>query len=247
MKISIIHPSRNRAEKAHQAILQWLAASSKKVEIQYILTLDNDDNQLSEYMQWLNKLESESTQPNFTVSHIRGVSDYIVAAVNRGAKIAKGDILIFMADDFEAPSNWDLDIVSVIFDTIQNNKELSYRVGDVTLGRNAQKVALLVSDNCNTAYNLLTLPIITKEFYQEFGYFFHPEFKSMWCDNFIYEQAKRNGYLVDARQIVFTHRHYTNVNAEFRSEIDETYIRSNNMYNEGKVTFDKLMALNNWN
>jgi hypothetical protein len=41
--------------------------------------------------------------------------------------------------------------------------------------------------------------------------------------------------------------HYTNVNAEFRSEIDETYIRSNNMYNEGKVTFDNLMALNNWN
>jgi len=247
MKISIIHPSRNRANKAHQAILQWLAASSKKAEIQYILTLDNDDSQLSEYMEWLNKLESESTQPNFTVNHIRGVSDYIVAAVNRGAKIAEGDILVFMADDFEAPLNWDLDIVKVILDTIQNRKEIPYRVNDIVNLNNAYKVALLVSDNCNTANNLLTLPIITKEFYQENGYFFHPDFKSMWCDNFIYEQAKRNGYLVDARQIIFTHRHYTNVNAEFRSEIDETYIRSNNMYNEGKVTFDNLMALNNWN
>jgi len=245
--ISIIHPSRNRSEKAHKAILQWLAASSKEVEIQYILSLDNDDNQLNEYMDWLNKIESESTQPNFTVTHIIGVSDYIVAAVNRAATIAIGDILIFMADDFEAPLNWDLDATNIIFDTIKNKKEISYRVSDVTLCRNAEKVALLVSDNCNTAYNLLTLPIITKEFYNENGYFFHPEFKSMWCDNFIYEQAKRNGYLIDARHIIFIHRHYTNVNAEFRSDIDETYTRSNNMYNEGKVTFDKLMALNNWN
>jgi hypothetical protein len=124
---------------------------------------------------------------------------------------------------------------------------MAYRVNDIVSLTNTSKVALLVSDNCNTANNLLTLPIITKEFYQENGYFFHPDFKSMWCDNFIYEQAKRNGYLVDARQIVFTHRHYTNVNSEFRSEIDETYIRSNNMYNDGKITFDKLMALNNWN
>jgi hypothetical protein len=247
MKISIIHPSRNRANKAHQAILQWLAASSKKVEIQYILSLDNDDSQLNEYMEWLDKLDHESTQPNFTVSHIRGVSDYVVAATNRAAKIAIGDILIFMADDFEAPLNWDLDIVNVILKTIEIKKALIYITNNIAQLGNAKKVALLVSDNCNTAYNLLTLPIITKEFYQENGYFFHPEFKSMWCDNFIYEQSKRKGYLVDARQIIFTHRHYTNVNAEFRSEIDETYIRSNNMYNEGKVTFDKLMAENNWN
>lgn len=245
--ISIIHPSRNRSEKAHQAILQWLAASSKKVEIQYILSLDDDDSHLSEYMDWLNKIEAESTQPNFTATHITGISDYVVAATNRGAKIAKGDILIFMADDFEAPLNWDLDATNIIFDTIKNKKEISYRVGNFSLERDAEKVALLVSDNCNTSYNLLTLPIITKEFYNENEYFFHPDFKSMWCDNFIYEQAKRNGYLVDATHIVFTHRHYTNINEEFRSEIDETYIRSNNMYNDGKITFDKLMALNNWN
>lgn len=250
MKISIIHPSRNRAEKAHKAILQWLAASSKKVDIQYILSLDNDDIQLNEYMYWLDKLEVISTQPNITISHIRGVSDYVVAATNRGAKIADGDILVFMADDFEAPLNWDLDILNVIYDEIKRRLEPIQGIGDIeemVSGRtNAHKLALLVEDSCNKNYNLLTLPIITKGFYEENGYFFHPEFKSMWCDNFIYEQAKRNGYLVDARHIIFTHRHYCNPNEDLRSELDETYIRSNNEYGNGQRIFNQLMQENGW-
>lgn len=250
MKISLLHPSRNRPQKGLNAILQWLNYSSQNVEIEYILSLDDDDSYISEYQINLNKLENEfKVHKKLNTKLILGQSNYVVAATNRAAEQSTGDILIFMADDFEAPLNWDEQVLDAIHHSIAQKISTTYNVFEGNLQefiKDCGKVALLVEDNCNKNYNLLTLPIITREFYNSNGYFFHPNFKSMFCDNFIYEQAVRSKTLFDARNIIFTHRHYTNTNEQFRGTIDETYIRSNNLYEEGKITFNQLALENGW-
>lgn len=246
MKISLLHPSRNRSKKAAEAAEFWLKNASGKHEIEYILSLDNDETQVRDYLDWLHRLDD--LHHFVKIKYIRGHSDYVVAATNRAAKISSGDVLIFMADDFECPLNWDEKVSEIIDGNIKGRLELAYRLNDAKAELESKKLALLVDDGCNTNYNLLTLPIITREFYNSNGYFFHPKFKSMWCDNFIFEQAKRSGCLVDCRkQLTFLHRHFCNPNVEQKPELDETYIRSNNQYDEGKKVFDKLMEENGWN
>jgi hypothetical protein len=246
MKISLLHPSRNRSEKAAKAIENWLQKSSKKIAIEYILSLDNDEVQLNNYLEWLQRLDG--LYCNVSVKHIRGYSDFVVAATNRAARISTGDVLVFMADDFDCPVNWDEKIVEIITKNVDRRLELAYAINSLKEQIEARVIALLVEDGCNTNYNLLTLPIITKEFYLMNGYFFHPFFKSMWCDNFIFEQAKRGGYLIDCRkELTFVHKHFCNPNIEHKAELDETYIRSNNQYDEGKKVFDRLMIENGWN
>lgn len=245
MKISLLHPSRDRSGKAAKAIENWLQKSSKKIQIEYILSLDIDEPQFANYLSWLRKLEG--LYSHVIVKHIRGYSDYVVAATNRAAKISTGDILVFMADDFDCPENWDKKIVEIISENVERRLELAYATNSLKGQIEAKRIALLVEDGCNTNYNLLTLPIITKQFYLMNDYFFHPSFKSMWCDNFIFEQAKRGGYLIDCRkELTFIHKHFCNPNIENKAELDETYIRSNNQYDEGKKVFDRLMIENGW-
>lgn len=44
MKISLLHPSRGRAEKAHKTYRNWIDKSSGGTEIEYLLSLDSDDD-----------------------------------------------------------------------------------------------------------------------------------------------------------------------------------------------------------
>lgn len=246
MKISLLHPSRNRSEKAAIAIQNWLQKSSNTIEIEYILSLDIDEPQCRDYLSWLEKLYG--IYNNVKVKCIKGNSDFVVAATNRAAKISTGDILVFMADDFNCPENWDEKIVEIISKNVEMRLSIAYATNSLKEQTESKRIALLVEDGCNKNYNLLTLPIITKEFYLMNGYFFHPSFKSMWCDNFIYEQAKRGGYLIDCtNELTFIHKHFCNPNEQHKAELDETYIRSNNQYDEGKKVFDTLMIENGWN
>ena len=230
MKISLLHPSRNRGLKARSAAREWLAKSTGDYEIEYILSLDNDDSQIFMYKESLWDIASDF--PHVSVKLSIGESNFVVAATNRAAKKATGDVLIFMADDFGCPDKWDVKILKEIAAKYYENNKL---------------VALLIEDCCNKNYNVLTLPIITKAVYNTYGYFFHPCFKSIFCDNFMFHQADIRGYLVKALHLEFPHYHYSNINETLKGKEDETYMRSNGLYDEGRRTFNKLSAELGWN
>jgi hypothetical protein len=96
MKISIIHPSRGRAEKAFHTYQRW--ANNADGEVEYILSLDNDfcDDY---YLQF------------FYVDHLIKVclmtNRSAIDAINNAAKKATGDLLIVVSDDFDCPEHWD--------------------------------------------------------------------------------------------------------------------------------------------
>ena len=224
MRISLLHPSRNRPIKCFEAAHYWLSKASGKPQFEYIISVDEDESMITEYLDLLKKAAIAFPKVNFTF--MSWSNGYVVDATNNAAKGATGDIFVFVADDFRCPQNWDDLIVQ--------------RIGHLP------KSALMVDDCCQKNNNLLTLPIITKAVYDELGYFFHPEFKSMFCDNYIYEQVKRAGYLIEALDLKFPHHHFSNVNVELRSEPDEVYFRSNNLYDSGRQIFNRLSEQNGW-
>jgi len=125
----------------------------------------------------------------------------IVDAVNAAARTSTGDVLIVVSDDFGCPDDWDRVLAEVIGDR--------------------RDVAVLVHDG--VAARILTLPILGRALYETLGYVYHPDYVSMFVDDDLTHTARAMGKLVDARHLLFPHRHYT----AGKSALDATYARQN--------------------
>jgi len=144
-----------------------------------------------------------------------------VAAWNLAAKMSKGKVLVQMSDDFEAFPGWDKAILDAI-------------------GQTQISSVLAVSDGHRND-KLLCMAILTRQRYEDQGHLFHPEFFSMYSDDWFTHCAYRDNVVIDARRfITFEHRHP----AFGGAEMDGTYARSNSddNYKHGKAIFDRLKA-----
>lgn len=133
---------------------------------------------------------------------IVGPNQTMVEAVNRGAAAATGDVLVSISDDFGCPPHWDAAIVEAIGD----RREAALWVHDGIHGR------------------IMTLPVLSRAFYQRLGYVYHPAYISMYADDDLTEVARREHAIVDVRdRLVFPHRH-ASVDL---GEADATHARQN--------------------
>jgi len=142
-----------------------------------------------------------------------------VAAWNAAARQCRGEVLVQLSDDWRPTKGWDTAILDAI-------------------GETSAPAVLAVSDGHRTD-DLLCMAILTRARYNQQGYLFHPEFFSMFSDNWFSYCAFRDGVVIDARdRITFEHLHP----AFGKAEMDETYARSNDakQYEEGAATFTKL-------
>jgi hypothetical protein len=130
-----------------------------------------------------------------------------VDAWNECAKNSRSEIIIQLSDDWEPFQGWDTEIIKAMGDT-------------------SKPAVLHVSDG-HRKDDLLCMAILTRARYKQQGYMFHPEFFSMFSDNWFSECAFRDGVVIDARDsITFEHVHP----AFGKAEMDETYARSNDQY-----------------
>lgn len=97
MTISLIHPSRNRPEKAFKTHCNWINSLSDKVDFQYILSIDNDDFYKMDYAEYFGGHAIIISNGNKSA----------VDAINKGAKYSTGDILVIVSDDTDCLINWD--------------------------------------------------------------------------------------------------------------------------------------------
>jgi len=143
-----------------------------------------------------------------------------VAAWNSAAIHSTGDVLVQLSDDWKPFKGWDTAILSAI-------------------GNTEKESVLAVSDGYRKD-NLLCMAILTRSRYKSQGYLFHPEFFSMFSDNWFSFNAFNDGVVIDASDsITFEHVHP----AFGKAEMDETYLRSNSEHNykTGEEIFRRLM------
>ncbi len=179
MKISLIHPSRSRAKKAKETYNYWLSRANKKYDIEHILSLDADDFQLQEYRQLFE---------NSTI--IISNNNCVVEATNIAAKVSKGDVLIYLSDDFKCPKNWDDSIKSVM----GSNEPILIKVDDCL-------------QNFDVA--VLTIPIMNRKLYETLNYFWFPLYKSMFVDEDLFWTCKNNSWILNCSELKFKHEHHS--------------------------------------
>ena len=129
-----------------------------------------------------------------------------VAAWNAAAQKSCGEVLVQLSDDWNPPMHWDEILLDAIGDT-------------------SQEKVLAISDGHRTD-NLLCMAILTRARYQQQGFMFHPEFFSVYSDDYFTESAYADGVIVEARHIVFEHLHPI----FGKAAMDEIYARSNEDY-----------------
>lgn len=142
-----------------------------------------------------------------------------VAAWNAAASASKGDILLQLSDDWKPFKGWDTAIAR--------------EIGDAT------KPAVLAVSDGHRNDDLLCMAILTRARYKQQGHLFHPEFFSMFSDNWFSHCAFRDSIVIDARdRITFEHTHP----AFGKAEMDATYARSNDRFHylTGEGIFNRL-------
>lgn len=210
MLISLIHPSRGRPEKAKSTYDFWMSRAKYPENIEHILSLDFSD----------------TTHENYTIfgPNSRTIIDHnecVVEATNQGAAIAKGDILVYLSDDFKAPENWDEEIRRLL------------PLGDPFL--------LRVNDGYQPMDNdVLTIPIMNRELFLLLGYFFNPLYRSMWVDCDLFNVCR--DVIITAPDLVFLHEHPVTG----KCATDQTYERSNANFETGREIYNKRAVENNW-
>jgi hypothetical protein len=202
MKISLLHPSRNRVATADVTIAEWLGKRSGLHPVEYIISVDDNDGQIAGYRQLAERHGAQ------LIIHPNRNS---VQACNRAALVATGDLMIMVSDDFSCPDGWD--------------DALAQAVGDRC------DIAVFVDDGCGA--RTMTLPIVDRAYYQRSGFLLFPGYAHLFCDNDLEESSRQLGKLLDARHLVFPHRHYTVGAAPY----DPTYHHSGKTWGRDELLF----------
>lgn len=207
-KISLIHPSRGRSAKSLMNATHWHKQSGLKSEqLEIIISCDLDDQELPNYVDNLYPGE---------FGLIANENKSVVDATNKAADIAEGDILIYLSDDFLCPENWG----EVVLKEFEDERPLIIKVDDCL-----QPLGIAV----------LTIPIMNRLLYEKLGYFWYPEYRSMFVDEDLYWTSRRIGALKFSEHLKFPHEHPANGKAPN----DDIYIRSSRNWDQGKALFEK--------
>lgn len=207
MKISLLHPSRGRPQKSFENSREWIEKAGCEVEL--IISIDHSDVTHKQYI--------TTYAVNGRKTILCHDNQSVVEATNRAAKESTGDILLYLSDDFKAFDNWGLAV----------QKEFE----------GVSEPLLIKVDDCLQKFQVpvLTIPIMNRALYERLGYFWHPEYKSMFVDEDLYWTSNKLNTMKMCPHLKFEHAHV----CVGKAPDDETYRRSSANWEQGKAVFQR--------
>lgn len=215
MKISIIHPSRQRPEICFNVVTKWLTLADKPEEIEYIVSIDTTDPTLEEY----DKKFIELPEIRLFIND----NKTMIEAVNYGAEKARNDLFVVVSDDFDCFPGWDTWLLKQV--------------------KGKEDFAVKVPDGYVKDYYLQTLPICDRRYYERFGYIYNPVYTHMYVDTEASIVAYMLGKMIvipDEGNPTFTHLHYS----KGLSPKDEVNEKADSTYHSGAKIFYERLAKN---
>lgn len=214
--ISLLHPSRGRPEKSFNNAKEWIKNAGCDVEL--IISLDKYDSKLDEYISEYSK--NEKVDSGIKQQIIINDNSSVVEATNHAAKVSSGGVLLYLSDDFKSFDGWGLAVA----------KEFE----------NVSEPLLIKVDDCLQKFTVpvLTIPIMNRALYERLGYFWHPEYKSMFVDEDLYWTATKLNAMKMCPHLKFEHAHV----CVGKAPDDETYRRSSANWEQGKAVFARHKA-----
>jgi glycosyl transferase/beta-hydroxylase protein BlmF len=220
-KVLIKFPVRERVEKVKSRINE-IFNSCVRENTEVLLSIDTDDAALNnksfyDYLNtlpWRNRIKVVLTAPKGKIH-----------AVNVGLELPQfksgWDIVVVFSDD--------MTIVKHGFDeVVVHDMEYTNYEG-----------ALWYSDGF-THNRLCTYPVLSKKYYDMFGYIYHPDYKSLFADNEQTEVGQKLNLLKYINEPIFRHDHHSNTN----SGMDELLRKNESFWSEDEKTYNERKKKN---
>ena len=162
MRFLFKYATRGRPDWFRKTITEYTQMLSRKQDCQWIISADIDDAAMNN-----TAIQSFVAQfPKMSIHYGNNVSK--IAAINADMdKASPFDILFVVSDDM-SPKVKDFDVI-IARDMLENfpNFDGALHYNDGFCGKD----------------KTITLTIMGRELYKHFGYIYHPEYKSFYCDN----------------------------------------------------------------
>lgn len=208
MKISLIHPSRSRPQQAAATAKAWLSSAANPSNIEYVLSMDVSDPERYKYVEIISQLGLPDA---YSIKPLTSDNHSAIEAINNAAKIATGDLLIQIAEDFNTPPfHWD----AYLIDELKGKSDYVAKIDD------------------GLQPFIITLPILDRKWYDRHGYIYHPDFEHMYCDSALSCKAWMEDKYITL-PIKILHNHYSTG----RTQKDAVNIKADSTYGSGKQTF----------
>lgn len=214
--ISIIHPSRNRAQMAFNTIDKWLSSASNTIPLEYIISVDNSEPDY--YWYETNFCSLKLKYPDKYIQLIRNGNENAIQAINNGAILTTHNLIVVVSDDFACFPNWDIFLINALKD----------------------KKDFIVKTSDGIQDYIITLPIMDREYYNRFNYIYNPEYQHMFCDTEMTDVGHLLGKVIDLKSDtnIFKHNHYSTGGMQkdaINEKNDATWIQGENLYYSRKA------------
>jgi hypothetical protein len=204
LRFSLLHPSRNRASRSAKTTRTWLNRAGTD-DIQLIVSIDDNDPERRMYY------DAYSNYDVFKTKVISNNNRSAVDAVNNAARQSSGEILIVVSDDSDCPHGW----AKIINDAVQDKRDFVLKTFD-----GVQKW-------------IITMPVLDRDYYNRFGYVYHPAYQHMFVDTDFTHVADALKKIIWRNDILFPHLHYS-VTKEGKDNVskkaDATWGEGKNLY-----------------
>jgi hypothetical protein len=185
MKISIIHPTRGRKIQALATAHKWMRKADRQNNIQYIFSVDNSDT--DQWVDIINFTPQCFFNNGYEATVLKSDNKTAIEAINNAAKIATGDLLIVVSDDFDCPEHWDSLLLLAGLPTMSD---------------------FIIKTKDGIQPTLITLPIMDRVYYNRFGYIYHPDYLHMHADEEMTIVGHMLGRVINV-DLEFKHNHYS--------------------------------------
>jgi len=208
LKILVKFPTRERPQQFAKTLYTYRQLSSDKANTRIVVTVDADDSSMFS----ARDLKYPDTQePIQVIVHHRSGK---IAAINYGMdQCGEWDIVLLASDDMMPQVEGYDDLIRSAF------------------GDNLDQ-CLWINDGRQD--RICTIVCMGREYYDRFGYLYHPSYKSLWCDN---EQTK---VAVDAGKMIHAPCWIKNESPDWQGNQrrDRLYERNNRFYSVDKKNYE---------
>lgn len=214
-KLLIKFPTRGRPNKFFKVLDEYINKAKNLEHIAFLISLDADDVSMNNEL-IINRLKNY--QNKIKLIYFFGNSKTKIEAVNADMdKVSGWDILLLASDDM-------IPVVEGYDSIIRRDMNDYFKRLDGVLWYND-----------GGQNNINTLSIMGKKYYDMFGYIYHPDYISLWCDNEFTEISEKLKKVYKSDQIIIEHQHPVYQKTNY----DQLYVRNESYYNVDKQTYEK--------
>lgn len=205
-----------RSQLIQPVIEDWLKKAKNPEAIEVILAVDGNDQKSQEVASALT-----GVIPNFQW-FLQNTPPYnCVKGWNLAAEKATGQVLVQLTDDITPPDAWDEKLLAL------EPKDWPQR-----------ETLIHVEDGY--VHDLMVIAFMSRPRYERFGYFFYPDYESMFCDTELTEAGYRDGVVIVAKHLLFEHRH-PDAHKRARDAVDAVHA-SKERWDRGEALFHHRKA-----